>query len=303
MYKKILRTEKIESWFLLIILSVIWGSSYILIKKGLGSFSPDQVGTIRISFAFLFMLPFALRNIRRIPKGKWKVVFFTGMVGNLIPAILFALAETRLESSLAGILNALSPIFVLIIAVYIFKYKINIKQVTGLIICFIGTIGLSLINARGELGQMNVYVWFVVLATICYAMSLNYIKAFLSDVNSVVSTSLAMLTVGPVSIIYLMTTDFFSIMANEPKALVSLFFLALLGIIGTAIGLVLYTRLIQMTSPFFASSVTYLIPIVAIFWGLLDNESLYPLHLFGMSLILIGIYIVNNFENFSKVKS
>jgi drug/metabolite transporter (DMT)-like permease len=282
-----------ESLFILFILSIIWGSSFILIKKGLEVFSPVQVGTIRISFAFLVMLPFALSHVKIIPKDKFKFVFFNGMVGNLIPAVLFAIAETELESSLTGILNALSPLFTMLIAVYIFNYTIKFSQIFGIIIGFIGAIGLSFVSATGGLGSMNVYVVLIVIATICYAISLNFIKAYLDGISSFVITSLSMLTVGPISLIYLFFTDFFDKLKNTEGSFESLGYLSILGIFGTAIGLVLYTRLALRTNAVFASSVTYLIPIVAILWGLLDNEVLYPLHFAGMFLILLGIYFVN----------
>lgn len=278
-------------------LALIWGSSYILIKKGLVVFSALQVGTIRIAFAFLFLLPSALRNLKKVPAGKWKVIFFTGIVGNLIPSILFALAETNLESSLTGILNALSPIFTMLIAVYFFSFRIRLLQITGIIIGFAGTIGLSFINSSGGIGSMNIFVWLTIIATFCYALSLNFIKAYLGDVSSMVITSLAVFTIGPVSIIYLFSTDFLEVVQNTPGSYEALGYISILGVFGTAIGLILYTRLIHMTTAIFASSVTYLVPIVAIFWGILDGENIYALHLAGMLLILIGIYLVNKSDS------
>ncbi len=275
------------------ILAMIWGSSFILIKKGLQAFSALQVGVIRISFAFLLMLPFAVRHLKVIPLNKYKFLFFNGMIGNLIPAVLFALAVTKLQSSLTGILNAMVPIFTLLFAVFFFNYKIVFLQAIGMIIAFTGSVGLSFIGKAGGFGQMNVYVWLVIVATICYALSLNFIKAYLSGYNSVVITSLSILTVGPLSLIILFSTDFVDKLFNYPGALESLAFLSLLGIFGTAIGLVLYTRLILMTSAVFASTVTFLVPIVAIMWGLLDNEILFPLHFAGMFMILFGIYVIN----------
>ncbi|MDZ4713173.1 MAG: DMT family transporter [bacterium] len=300
MYKKNFRTHKVEVWFLFIMLSLIWGSSFILIKKGLVVFSPEQVGTMRIVFAFLFLLPAAVRNLKKISKDKWKVVFFTGMIGNFIPSILFSIAETGLESSLTGILNALTPLFALIIAVLLFNHRLRIIQISGLLIGFIGTVGLSFVSARGEIGQMNMYVWFVIIATVCYGISLNIIKNYLQGINSIVITSLALLTVGPIAVIYLLTTDFIYIVINSPGAFEALFFIALLGIFGTAIALILYTKLIHLTSAVFASFIAYLIPVVAILWGWLDNESLYALHFIGMVMILLGIYLVNKSEDFSK---
>ena len=252
-----------------------------------------QVGTIRIVFAFLFLLPVALKNLKKIPEGKTIYFIITGIVGNLIPAVLFALAETQLESSLSGILNALTPLFTLLFAVFVFKIKIKKFQVIGLLIGFSGIIGLSMVNSGGNFGSMNVYVWYIIIATVFYAMNLNLIKVYLGDINSIIATSLSLFFIGPVSLLYIFTTDFFDKMSNSPGAYESLFFIAILGILGTAIALILYMRLIQMHSAIFASSVAYFIPVVAIIWGLADGEVLYPMHYVGMLLILTGIYISN----------
>ena len=246
-----------------------------------------------MSFAFLFMVPFVIKNFKNIPKEKWKYIIFTGIVGNLIPAILFSVAQTNIESSLSGILNALSPLFTLLIAVLLFKYKIRFWQTFGLLIGFIGSIGLSFVNTKGGMGNMNVYILLIVLATICYGISLNVIKEYLNEISSIIITALALFSIGPLSLLILFSTDFFQKLSKAPGAYQSLGFIAILGVFGTAIGLVLYTRLVQMTTAVFASSVTYMIPLVAILWGLFDNEKLYPLHFAGMFLILLGIYIVN----------
>lgn len=282
-----------QSWILLLILSVIWGSSFILIKRGLVYFTPLQVGTLRITFAFLVMLPFALKRIKKVSGDKWKFFAFTGLISNLVPAVLFALAQTKLESSLTGILNALSPLFTLIIAVFMFKFKPNTYQYGGFFLGMAGTIGLSLVNSSGGMGNMNVYVWLIVLATICYALSLNFIKYFLSDVNSLTITSLSLLIAGPFSIIILLSTDFIGRINFSGEFLFAIICIAVLGILGTAIALILYTKLIHMNSPLFASSVTYLVPVVAIMWGVWDSEVLFPLHFAGMGLILLGIYFIN----------
>lgn len=282
-----------QSWILLLILSIIWGSSFILIKRGLVYFTPLQVGTLRITFAFLVMLPFALKRVKKVSGDKWKFFAFTGLISNLVPAVLFALAQTKLESSLTGILNALSPLFTLIFAVLMFKFKPNSFQIGGFVLGMAGTVGLSLVNSSGGFGNMNVYVWLIVLATICYALSLNFIKYFLSDVNSLTITSLSLLIAGPFSIIILLSTDFLGRLNFSSEIVFAISCIAVLGILGTAIALVLYTKLIHMNSPLFASSVTYLVPVVAIMWGVWDGEVLFPLHFAGMVLILLGIYFIN----------
>ncbi|MFZ1461371.1 MAG: DMT family transporter, partial [Ignavibacteria bacterium] len=190
-------------------------------------------------------------------------------------------------------LNALSPLFTLIFAVLMFKFKPNSFQIGGFVLGMAGTVGLSLVNSSGGFGNMNVYVWLIVLATICYALSLNFIKYFLSDVNSLTITSLSLLIAGPFSIIILLSTDFLGRLNFSSEIVFAISCIAVLGILGTAIALVLYTKLIHMNSPLFASSVTYLVPVVAIMWGVWDGEVLFPLHFAGMVLILLGIYFIN----------
>jgi drug/metabolite transporter (DMT)-like permease len=281
------------SWILLIVLAFIWGSSFILIKRGLDSFSPLQVGTIRISFAFLVMLPFAIKSLNKVYKRSWKKILIIGLLSNFFPAILFAKAETGISSSLAGILNALTPITTFIAGVFFFSTKIKSLQIMGLVIGFIGSFALSFINSSGMLGELNYFALFVVLATMMYGFSGNFIKKYLSGVHSVTLTSLALFSVGPLALIILFSTDFISRLMNNNEAWTSLGYLFLLGAIGTAFALVLFNRLIQRTTAVFASSVTYLIPIMAVIWGIIDGEIFFIMHVLGMGLIIIGVYLVN----------
>jgi drug/metabolite transporter (DMT)-like permease len=279
-------------WILLGALSVIWGSSFILIKKGLEAFSPAQVGTIRIVFAFFILLPAALKYINPVMKENWKKIFILGIVSNMIPAILFAVAETGLSSSLAGVLNSLTPMMTLIIGVLVFSTAIKKLQIAGLIIGLAGSVTITLISDRGSIGSFNYFALFVIAATVCYGIGGNMIKTYFSGINPVVLTSLIMLSIGPFASVYLFSTDFFYRLGSS-LAWESLGYLFLLGAVGTAFALILFNRLIQLTSAVAASSVTYLIPIVAVMWGILDGEILYPLHFAGMLLILTGVYITN----------
>lgn len=296
MYRKFIKPGKAESWFLLLLLSLIWGSSFILIKEGLVAFSAEQSAALRVSIAFLFMLPFLFKNFKKLPKEKIKFIIIVGVIGNLIPALLFALAEKELESSVTGMLNGLTPLFALMIAVYIFSYKIKYFQITGILIGFAGTIILSLVNTSGNFGSLNIYALLVVTATLCYAISLNIIAVHLNEVSAITVSSLALATIGPVSLIYLLSTDFISLMISHPAAMKSFTAILILGVVGTAIGIMLYTRLIQTTSVFFAGIVTYLIPVVAVFWGLIYGEKIFALHFAGLLLILTGVYFVNKYE-------
>lgn len=281
------------SWIILALLAIIWGSSFILIKKGLESFTPLQVGSIRIAFAFLVMIPFALKGLKSVFKKYWQKIITIGIFSNLLPAILFATAETGISSSLAGILNALTPIMTLIAGALFFGTKIKMLQSFGLTVGFIGSFALSFINSDGGLGELNHYALFVVAATMMYGFSGNFIKAYLSGIHPVTLTALAMLSVGPAALIILLSTDFISVLAQDEGSWNSLGYLFLLGAVGTAFALILFNRLIQRTTAVFASSVTYLIPIMAVIWGIIDGEIFFALHLLGMLLIITGVYLVN----------
>lgn len=281
---------------LFILLSLIWGSSFILIKRGLEVYSPGQVGALRVIFSFLVLLPWAIPSLSKIPKDKMAYVALTGFMGNLIPAFLFAKAETGLASSVAGVLNGLTPLFAFVIGIFIFKTTWKKEQLLGLIIGFLGTIGLSFVQTGGKLGAMNAYALLVVIATICYAINVNLLKEKLGHIHPLPLTAVAMLFIGPVALIYISTTDFWTVVGSTPASWQALGYLAILGILGTAIALVLFNVLIQMTSTVFATAVTYVIPVVAVWWGLLDGEQLYPFHYVGMVLILIGVYLVNKWK-------
>jgi len=280
----------------LIFLSLIWGSSFILIKKGLLAYSPLQVGTLRILFASIVLLPIAIKNMSSIIKIHWKKLFLLGLISNLIPAILFATAETEMSSSLAGMLNALTPVMTTIVGVLFYKSKISMPIALGLAIGFAGSFVLSFVGGSGELGNFNFYALFVILATLLYGISGNMVKEYVKTFNPVVLVSLATLLTAPISLVILFSSDFTTRITSHPDALLSLLSIFILGSIGTAFALAIFNKLIKSTSAVFASSSTYLIPIVAIGWGILDGESLFPLHFVGMALIIVGIIILNKYK-------
>ena len=279
-----------------IALSITWGSSFILMKRGLEVYSPTQVGALRIIFAFLFMLPWGFKALSSVPRESLKYMAVVGLAGNLIPAFLFATAQTELTSSLTGILNGLTPLFTFLFGLLIFKNTFKAGQAVGLAIAFLGTLGLSFIGSTGTLDAMNEYVLLVVLATVCYAISSNVIKAKLNEIKALHITAVALTLVGPFAIGYLFFTDFTQILQTNAKAWEGLGYLATLGIVGTAIALIFFNRLIQMTSAVFATAVTYIIPIVAVGWGVWDGEQIFALHYVGMALIILGIYLVNKWK-------
>lgn len=282
--------------FILLLLSFIWGSSFILIKRGLDSFTALQVGTIRVSFAFIILFPFALKYVKTVFRLQWKQIIVYGLLANLIPAILFAAAETGLSSSLTGILNSLTPMFTLIIGAMFFGISIQKEQSLGLAAGLVGSFILSFVGSGGELGSFNFYALFVVAATICYGFSSNLVWKYFLKVDPLALTALAFFSLGGFALVYLLSSDFVYRLQNVEGAWTSLFYLFILSAFGTAFALILFNRLIQITSAVFASTVTYLIPITAVVWGIIDGEELYALHFVGMALIIAGVYVVNRYK-------
>ena len=285
------------SWILLFTLALIWGSSFILIKKGLLGLDPQEVGSLRIVAAFLFLLPSAIKRLPRI-RGKKKLPYLlsVGFLGSLIPSFLFATAQTQLESAITGVLNGLVPIFTIIIAFIVFGQRQKTKVFIGVFVGFIGTAILITAGNGGAFGNVNAYALLVVLATVCYASNLNLIKKHLDQVHPVTVTSISLLLVGPIACIHLFGfTDFLPKLINSGSNIyLPTIYICILGVLGTAIALIIFNRMLQMTNPLFASSVTYIIPVVAVAWGVLDGENLYLMHYIGMLAVGLGVYIANS---------
>lgn len=279
-------------WGLLALLALIWGSSFILVKKSLTVFSPSQVGSLRIGAAFLFFLPFFLANLKKIPTNKLRFFLLAGCLGNLIPAYLFSLAGSKLDSGVSGALNSTTPLFTLIVGGLFFGNTITSRQTLGIVLGFIGALVLILAGAEGF--HINGYAFYVVLATVLYGFNLNITKKYLTGLNlsPFLITASIFMTIGPVAIAVLFSGDFIE-KVQQPEAIQPLIFAVLLGVLGSAVAMVLFNRLIQMTSAVLASSVTYLIPVVAILWGLVDGEAIQIQHFLGMGIVLIGVYLVN----------
>ncbi|SEF74023.1 DMT family transporter [Flavobacterium urumqiense] len=277
-------------WVYLMILALIWGSSFILIKKGLVGLSALQLGSLRILFAAVFLLLIGFKSLMKIPKQKWKYIALTSMFGTFIPAYLFAIAETEIDSSITAILNSLTPLNTLILGAMAFGINFKKNQVWGV---FIGLLGSMLLVFNGAINhpeQNYYYAILVIIASICYAVNVNLLKKYLHDLSplSITTGNFAFLVIP--TFLILIFSGFFEVI-HVAKVQHSILFIMVLGVIGTGIANILFFKLIQMSSPVFATSVTYLIPIVAFFWGLLDNEMLTPVQFFGAFIILIGVYL------------
>ncbi len=277
-------------WVILFVLALIWGSSFILIKKGLIGLNPFQLGSLRIIFCALFLLTVGFKNILTIPLHKWKYIALTSLFGTFIPAYLFAIAQTEINSTVSSILNSLTPLNTLILGAIVFGLDFKRTQIFGVIVGLIGTMLLIFNGAIHNPNQNYWYTILVLIASVCYAMNVNFIKKYLSDLKPLTITVGNFLVMLFPALIVLSFTDFFSVVQVE-EVQHAMIFVAILGIIGTGIANVLFYKLIQISSPVFATSVTYLIPIVAFFWGLLDNEMLTPIQFLGAFIILIGVYL------------
>lgn len=278
-----------QNWLLLTALTVIWGTSYILIKKGLIAFTALELACLRISVTFLFSVPFLPKAIKLVPRDKYFTVLQIGIFGSGAPAFLFALSMTHSGSAINGILNSLSPLWTLIIGYYIFKVNINAQKAWGVVIGFAGALVLVL-GKGGDLQVDVLYSFLPVIATFCYGMSSNHTKEKLQNLSPIYTTSLAMTMIGaPMLVCLLLFTDA-PAQVLSGTAWPSFAAVLALSLFGTLIAWMLFYKLVQRTDALFAASVTYLIPIVAMAWGLLDGETLTVYQLSGFGLIMLGVY-------------
>ncbi len=277
-------------WVLLTILSLIWGSSFVLIKKGLIGLSPIQLGSLRILFAGFFLILVGFKSLSKISFQQWKFIALTALFGTFIPAYLFAIAQTEIDSSVSSILNSLTPLNTLILGSLAFGLHFRRNQIIGVIIGLIGSALLILNGAMNHPEQNYYYALLVIIASLCYATNVNLIKKHLSGMAplSITTGNFLVLLLPAALILYF--TDFLNVV-SMPQVQHSMLFIVVLGVIGTGIANIIFFKLIQLSSPVFATSVTYLIPIVAFFWGLLDHEMLTPIQFVGAFIVLIGVYL------------
>ncbi len=288
--------SKIWHWLVVALLSLIWGSSYILMKKGLRSFSAYQLASLRILISFLCLLPFALRSLPKFNRKNFRSVLIIGFFGSGIPAFLYPLAETRIDSSLTGMLNSLSSAFTLLIGIFFYRRKAIRSQIAGVFLGFAGAAGLLY---SGPL-TINYYGLFVVLATIMNGLCNNEVST-VEGLNGLEITSLSFLIVSPVALALLLGSDIQAIFLT-PDWPLNFGYIAILSVAGSAFANVIFYFLVRDTSPVVASVVAYFIPIVATMWGLSDNEHLAPAMYISVLLILAGVYLINRPGALRKIK-
>ena len=276
-------------------LSLIWGSSFILMKRGLLVFPPNEIAAMRIFLVFLVLLPSTIKHINSLkPSNRW-AFFAVGIFGSALPYFLFVTAQTEISSSLSGILNSLTPLFTLVFALAFFKQKIRPISIVGVTLGLIGAIGLIYFSAEHAVSQsFTVYMMLPIIASASYGLNVNIIKSSLQNINPVAVTALSFAMVGPLAGVYLLGFSDVFVHLQQPGGYESFGYISILAILGTALAVLVFNMLIKYTTALFASSVTYLIPIIAILWGVFDGEEFNVIQLLFVFVILGGISLIKS---------
>lgn len=288
-------------WGLFILLCLIWGSSFELMKLGMYEnhdfskpiLSPYQVAAIRMLSAGMVMLPFALKALKQLTKDVLWYTVLSGLLGSFFPAFLFCIAETKIGGGVAGSLNALTPIFVIITGALFFNITTTTQKIMGVLVAVTGSAVLLYANTKGQTIDNFYYSIFVIIATIMYGINVNMVSKRLQGVSSINIAAIAFSCLIIPALAILLFTNYFSLPLAETKFIIANGAAATLGVFGTAVASILFYILVKKASGLFASTVTYGIPFVAIGWGLIHNEPIGALHFVGLFIILGGVYLAN----------
>ncbi len=288
----LIKPENIK-WFYLVLLALIWGSSFILMKNALKGFSPMQVGALRIVFTAVVVLVWGFGRLKTIQAQHWKAIVLIALFSTIIPALLFPIAISHIDSSITAVINAVTPLNTIIIGFLIFGFTFRKDQILGVVIGFLGTASLILIGADTHPNQNYFYAIFVVVSSLGYALNVNLIKSKLHDLEPLA------ITVGPFALallpmlFVLWYVGFFDVYQGTTVQNNALLYVGILALVGTAFSKVIFNKLVQISSPVFATSVTYLIPIIALIWGVWDGEKIVFWQVVSGFVILIGVYLAN----------
>lgn len=283
-----------NKWLYLFLLSLIWGSSYILIKRGLVGLSPIELGSARIVISTVFLLVLGFNSLSGLSRYHWKWLIITGFLGTFFPSFFFAFAQLHIDSSVAAILNSLTPIFTVLLGITLFATRMLARQYFGVVLGFVGSLGLVWGGAQINPNQPIGYVLLIISASMCYAINIHFLKHKLSAVSPMAMTLGNFIAILPPALIMLFFSDFFSFQKlQNPEVITSLGYVATLAFFGTAIAKVMFNRFVKMASTVFVSSVTYTLPIVALFWGTLDGEKISGYQLLSTVVILVGVSLAH----------
>ena len=290
----IVMSNTIKKWFLLLLLSFIWGSSFILIKKGLLGLTPLQLGSFRLVLSALIIFAFGYKSLNGLKKNQWKWLVLSGFLGSFFPSFLFAFAETEVDSTITSILNSLVPLNTVVLGFVLFKIKSNRFQILGVILGFVGAVLLILEGAALNPTHNYRYSGLIILATLMYAANVNIIKRYLNEVRPLAIAMANFVAIFiPAFGVLIFSGGLSHATLSSSAFLPALGCVFLLSIFGTALAKILFNTLIQISNPVFASSVTYLMPLVALFWGIIDAEIFNVFQGVAALIILSGIYLAN----------
>ena len=288
-------TNTIKKWVYLITLSIIWGSSYILIKKGLVGLTPLQLGSTRIIMTTVILMIFGWKQLQKIPKNAWKWIILTGFFGTFFPSYLFAFAETVIDSSVAAVLNGMTPLFTLILGLLFFNSSFKWMKIVGVLIGFGGTLVLVSNEFTMRSGLSSWYAFLVVAATLCYSINVNLIKHKLQGVPALAIALGNFIAIVIPAFVVLLFVDFpWTKIISSSEVSSSIGYILILSLFGTALAKVMFNELVSISTAVFSISITYLLPIVAIAWGILDGEQFTLIQWLGCALILLGVYLITD---------
>ncbi len=285
--------DNTRKWLYLILLSLVWGSSFILIKKSLLGLTALQLGGLRIVFASLFLFIFGYKSLSTITQSDWKWMAIAGLLSSFLPPLLFALAQTEIDSGTTSIFNSVVPLFTTIVGMVLFGVLVTKRQILGVFIGLFGTVALVLAGVEFDPDQNYWYSIFILLSALGYALNINIIKKHLTHLSPLAVTTGSFAVAFVPALLLVLYSDFFNEVVENKEMHRALWYLLALALFGTSIANIFFNRLIQLSSPVFAASVTYTIPLVAIMWAVLDGETVNVYQLVGGGIILFGVWLVN----------
>ena len=284
---------KLNKWFYLISLSLIWGSSFILIKKALVGLEADQLGSLRIIFSSIIIILIAWKRLSKITRLEWKWITISAFLGSFFPAFLFAFAEKEIDSAVASIINSIVPLNTVIIGMVLFNIRSTKRQIIGVLIGLAGTYMLIMSGIKLNPDQNYLYSGFVILCSFLYALNVNIIKKYLQHLSALTITVGHFAVIIIPAVIVFCFSDFDVNSLRNQETIDSIIYVLILAVFGTALAKILFNKLIKISSPVFASSVTYSMLVVSIFWGLVDGEKFSIYQLIATIIIILGVLLTN----------
>ena len=289
-----------KKWLYLIVLSMIWGTSFILIKKGLVGLTQIQLGSLRTVLTAIILFSVGLPTLKQIKKPQWKWIALSALFGTFFPAFLFAFAQKHIDSAVASILNSLTPLATAVLGYLVFSIYTTRRQMIGVFIGLLGSIMLIMAGAHINPHQNHWYGILVLIASVGYALNVNILKKYLNELSPLaIATGNFVVIVIP-ALLILIGTGYFDEIWTVPEVQVSTGYIAILALFGTALAKILFNKMIQISSPVFASSVTYTMPVVAVLWGIFDGERFGWYQAISALIVLFGVYLANQRKGSDK---